>query len=580
MRDRELVQRIKDATDLVALLGQAVKLRKQGAAWVGLCPFHSERSPSFQVLSDRGFYHCFGCGKHGDAFTWIMEREGLTFPEAMEQLARSAGVELPQVRERSPAEVDLESKLRAALDAAQAFYEKKLEETTKSAEYLKRRGISESFLKEAGFGFAPEAWEVLVNHLRNLGFSYDLIEQAGLASRSERGSLIDFLRNRLTIPIHDARGRLIAFGGRAFGEDKPKYLNTRETVLFNKGQILFGFHRAKGHLRDGALVVEGYFDVLQLHQEGIHAAVAPLGTALTEGHLQQLARFTKRMVLCFDGDAAGQRAMEKALRLALPLGFDVRLLVLPLEEDPDTWCLKLGAQAFKELVGNAPDWTSFIIDRALDGKDFRRTTDRMEALRDLAEFLVHLPSTPERRELFASLAHQLQIPLQELDRAIKSRMTPLAGREPELVKAPAKVEVDDLLKPLLRLCREAVIRVRLAECPPAWWESLTGAPLLQAVLDADGIEDHIPGVALAQLRYIEAAWATKDEAESVAGTVFLKLEIAYVEREIQAINRQMQEPAVKADPTALRRLEVRAAELLTRTRHLSREKNNFTRRMF
>jgi DNA primase len=580
MRDRELVQRIKDATDLVALLGQSVKLRKQGAAWVGLCPFHSERSPSFQVLQDRGFYHCFGCGKHGDAFTWVMEREGLTFPEAMEQLARAAGVELPKVRERSPAEVDLESKLRATLDAAQAFYEKKLQETTKAADYLRRRGISEGFLKEAGFGFAPDAWEQLVNHLRQQGFSHDLIEQAGLASRSERGSLIDFLRNRLTIPIHDARGRLIAFGGRAFGDDKPKYLNTRETALFNKSQVLFGFHRAKGQLRDGALVVEGYFDVLQLHQEGIHAAVAPLGTALTEGHLQQLQRFTKRLVLCFDGDAAGQRAMEKALRLALPMGFDVRLLVLPLEEDPDTWCLKLGAQAFKELVGNAPDWTSFIIDRALDGKDFRRTTDRMEALRDLAEFLVHLPSTPERRELFASLAHQLQIPLQELDRAIKARLQPAASLEAAPVTPAAKVEADDLLKPLLRLCRDGAVRARLAECPPAWWESLTGAPLLQAILDADGAEDHIPGEALAQLRYIEASWATKDEAESVAGSVFLKLEIAYVEREIQAVNRQMQEPAVKADPASLRRLEVRAAELLSRSRHLIREKNSLTRRMF
>jgi DNA primase len=262
------------------------------------------------------------------------------------------------------------------------------------------------------------------------------------------------------------------------------------------------------------------------------------------------------------------------------MGFDVRLLVLPLEEDPDTWCLKLGAQAFKELVGNAPDWTSFIIDRALDGKDFRRTTDRMEALRDLAEFLVHLPSTPARRELFASLAHQLQIPLQELDRAIKSRLAPSIDRGPELAVAPAKVDVDDLLKPLLRLCWEAGIRTQLAECPPAWWESLTGAPLLQAVLDADGIEDHIPGEVLAQLRFIEAAWATKEDAESVAGTLFLKLEIAYVEREIQAVNRQMQEPAVKADPTALRRLEVRAAELLGRARHLNREKNNLTRRMF
>ncbi|HWQ08215.1 MAG TPA: DNA primase, partial [Holophaga sp.] len=547
-------------------------------AWVGLCPFHSERTPSFQVLADRGFYHCFGCGKHGDAFAWLMEREGLTFPEALEQLARAAGIDLPKVRERSPAEVDHESRLRTALEAAQAFYTKKLGETAKAADYLRGRGMAEAFCGEAGFGYAPDAWEALVNHLRSLGFSHELIEQTGLASRSERGSLVDFLRNRLTIPIHDARGRLIAFGGRAFGDEKPKYMNTRETALFSKGQVLFGFHRAKGQLRDGALVVEGYFDVLQLHQEGIHGAVAPLGTALTEGHLQQIGRFTKRLILCFDGDAAGQRAMEKALRLALPAGFDVRLLVLPLEEDPDTWCMKLGAQAFRELVGNAPDWTSFIIDRALEGKDFRRTTDRMEALRSLAEFLVHLPSTPERRELFASLAHQLQIPLQELDRAVQARATPRA--EPVPVQAPVAAEVDGLLRPLLHLCRDTGIRAQVAQCPPAWWESLKGAPLLQALLDADGDDGLLPEEVLAQLRYLEAAWAAKDDSEFPPETVFLKLEIAYVERELQAVTRRMQDPAVKADPAALRRLEVRAAELWSRERHLSRVKNQSTRNRF
>ncbi len=577
MRDRELVQRVKDATDLVGLVGQAVKLRKQGAAWVGLCPFHSERSPSFQVLADRGFYHCFGCGKHGDAFAWVMEREGLMFPEALEQLARAAGVELPRVRERPAAELDLEARIRNAMDSAQAFYERKLRESSRPMQYLKERGISEAFLAEAGFGFAPESWEALVGHLRGLGFSPELIEQTGLASRSERGSLVDFLRNRITIPIHDARGRLIAFGGRALGTDKPKYMNTRETLLFNKGQVLFGFHRAKGQLRDGALVVEGYFDVLQLHQEGIRAAVAPLGTALTEGHLKQLERFTKRIVLCFDGDAAGQKAMEKALRLALPKGFDVRLLVLPLEEDPDTWCLKLGAEAFRELVRNAPDWTSFIINRGLEGKDFRRTTDRLEALRDLAEFLVHLPNTPERRELFASLAHQLQVPLPELDRVIQARAVP-EGEVDLNFTAPVQEEVDDLLKPMMRLCRDATVRERLHEVSPAWWETLAGAPLFQVLLDADGDEDQIPEGALAQIRYLEAAWATKDDSETVPDKVLLKLEIAYVEREIQAVNRQMQDPAVKADTASLRRLEVRAAELLHRTKHLNRAKTGLARR--
>jgi len=572
MGDRGLVQRVKAATDLVALVGQAVKLRKQGSAWVGLCPFHSERSPSFQVVGDRGFYHCFGCAKHGDAFTWLQERDGLSFPEALEQLARQAGIELPKQRERSAAEMDLEERLRATLDTAQLYFQAQLRDSAKAKDYLKNRGISEAFGQEAGFGFAPEGWENLIGYLRRAGFSTELIEQAGLAARSERGTLIDFLRNRLTIPIHDARGRLIAFGGRAFGDDKPKYLNTRETQLFSKGSVLFGFNRAKGGFKDGALVVEGYFDVLQLHQEGVNQAVAPLGTALTENHLQMIVRFTKRLVLCFDGDAAGIRAMEKALKLALPAGFDVRLLLLPLGEDPDTWCLKLGAEAFRELIRNAPDWTSFVINRALSGKDVRRIPDRMAALRELAEFLGFLPNTPERRELFASLAHQLQIPLTEFDHAVRSRAAS-AAQAVELTPSMGE-DVDDLLRPFLVLCKDAEVRQRVEELPAAWWESLTGAPLLQCLLDAEGNDALIPEGALAALRHAQASWAPKDEAELAPDSAVQKLEGAYVQREIQALNRQIQDPATMADPFTQRQVESKLAELLSRKSKLQKQQRS------
>ncbi|HJW44323.1 MAG TPA: DNA primase, partial [Geothrix sp.] len=503
MRDREIVERVRDATDLLALVGQAVKLRKQGSAFVGLCPFHAERSPSFQVVPNRGFYHCFGCGKHGDAFAWLMEREGMTFPEALEQLARAAGIDLPQRRERPAAEVDLETRLRAALEAAQAFYERQLERHEGARAYLRQRGYEGPFVAEAGFGMAPDGWDPLVTHLRGLNFSGELLEQAGLASRSERGTQIDFLRNRLTIPIHDARGRLVAFGGRVMGEGQPKYLNTRDTVLFHKGETLFGFHRAKGAMKEGALVVEGYFDVLQLHQHGIHQAVAPLGTALTEDHLKALGRFTRRVILCFDGDAAGRRAMEKSLRLALPLGFEVRLLELPQGEDPDTWCLKLGGEAFQDLLRTAPDWTAFMIDRAMEGKDLRRISDRMGAFKDLLDFLPYLPRTTESRDLFASLAHQLQVPLQELDRAVRGRQGPAA--ETELAPtgvAPLPV-MDDLIRSLLLLSTAGHWR-RVQELPLAWWEGLDGAPLLQALLDVDGDPARLPEGALAAVRHLEA----------------------------------------------------------------------------
>ncbi len=567
--DRELVARVRDATDLVALVGQVVQLRKQGGAWVGRCPFHTEKTPSFQVVPDRGFYHCFGCGKNGDALSWLQEREGLTFNEALEQLARAAGIDLPRHRPRSSAEIDLETRLRSALDAAQSFYQRRLQETSLARNYLDQRGIAPNFIQEAGFGYAPEGHDGLLAHLRNQGFSSDLLEQAGLVGRNERGNLFDFLRHRLTIPIHDARGRLLAFGGRAFGDGKPKYLNTRETSLFDKGSVLFGFHRAKGHMRDGALVVEGYFDVLQLHQEGVHQAVAPMGTALTEAHLNLIGRFTKRLVLCFDGDAAGLRAMEKGLRMALPAGFDVRLLMLPSGEDPDTWCLKVGSEGFKDLVRTAPDWTNFVINRALEGKDFLRIPDRMGALRELAEFLVHLPSTPERRELFASLAHQLQIPLVEFDLALKHR-TVAPAPEVAMPSTPVTVEVDELLKPLLIAANDPAVRSRLAALPSAWWDGLDGCPLVQAVLDADGDLHSLPEPVLAQIRSIEATWAPHNEAEKVPERAFQKLEMAYVLRELQTLGRQVMDPAVASSADLLRHLEQRQAELLKRKSQLTR----------
>lgn len=565
--DRELVNRVKDATDLLTLVGQAVKLRKAGAAWSGLCPFHSERSPSFQVVPDKGFYHCFGCGKHGDAFSWVMEREGLNFPEALELLARQAGIELPKFRERPKEELDQEARLRAALDAAQAFYEQQLMGDSAARRYLREnRGISDAFAQEAGFGVAPEGWDKLITSLRSKGFSSELLEQAGLASRSERGNTIDFLRHRLTLPIQDARGRIVGFGGRAFGDEKPKYLNTRETALFKKGETLFGFHRAKGVMRDGALVVEGYFDVLQLHQQGIHSAVAPLGTALTEEHLKQIGRFTKKLVLCFDGDAAGRRAMDKSLRMALPSGFEVRLLELPQGEDPDTWCLRIGAEAFKDLLRRAPDWTAFVVQRALEGKDTRRIADRMDAFRDLSEFLPYLPQTPENREVLVSLAHQLQLPQAEVFRSWKK-----PRGEEAVPMVAAQQPLEEGVRRLILLARNGHLPA-VGMIPSAWWEGLAGAPILQALLDAEGDEDALPQGALARIRALEADLSRRDLVE---GTLDLDkartdLEAEFVQREVQALQRKLQDPALAGDLPLAQRLESRLAELLARKSELSR----------
>lgn len=569
MTDRELVARVKDATDLLTLVGQAVKLKKAGAAWTGLCPFHSERSPSFQVVPDKGFYHCFGCGKHGDAFSWVMEREGLSFPEALDMLARQAGIALPKMRERPQEEIDQETRIRGVLDAAQAWFEQQLLGHREARTYLREsRGIADEFASQAGFGVAPDGWDGLTQHLRGKGVSHELMEQAGLTSRTQAtGRTIDFLRNRLTLPIQDARGRIIAFGGRDLGKDGPKYLNTRETALFKKGETLFGFHRAKGVMRDGALVVEGYFDVLQLHQQGIHSAVAPMGTALTEEHLKLIGRFTKRLVLCFDGDAAGQRAMDKSLRLALPAGFEVRLLELPQGEDPDTWCLRVGAEGFRDLLRRSPDWTAFVTQRALEGKDTRRIADRMEAFRDLSEFLPFLPHSPENREVLVSLAHQLQLPHEEFFRVWRSGQRESREEAPP----PPRRAMDDGVRRLVLLARNGELTF-VAGLPPAWWENLDGAPVLQALLDAEGDEDALPGGALGEIRALEAALSRRDLVEGLVDPEKTRsdLESEYVQREVQALQRRLQDPALAADPDLLRRLESRLMDLLRRKSELSR----------
>ena len=569
MKDRELVNRVKDATDLLALVGQAVKLKKAGASWTGLCPFHAERSPSFQVVPEKGFFHCFGCGKHGDAFSWLMEREGMTFPEALETLARHAGIEMPKQRERSSEEVDAETRLRSALDAAQAFFERELERHGAGRAYLKDRGITEAFGREAGFGVAPDAWDRLIEHLKGLGFSGELLEQAGLVSRTERGTLIDFLRDRLTLPIHDARGRIVAFAGRAWGDSKPKYMNTRETALFKKGETLFGFHRAKGQMRDGALIVEGYFDVLQLHQQGIHAAVAPMGTSLTEEHLKQIGRFTRRLILCFDGDAAGRRAMDRTLRMALPHGFEIRLLELPQGEDPDTWCLRMGAEAFRDLLRQAADWTSFVINRSMDGKDMRSIRDRMEAFKDLSEFIPYLPRTAENREVMVSLAHQLQLPMQEVERVWK-RGGAAAPAEPELAAVPANLVLDEQIRALVLLVR-AGHAPEVATWPSAWWEGLSGAPILQALLDSEGDDELLPPEVLQIARALEADLSRRDAPDAMANpeATRLKLENAYVMRELQALQRQLADPRTQGEPGMSSRLEGRMAELLVRKSRLA-----------
>src|SRR6185437_10125059 len=352
----ELRQRVS----LAEIVGRRVKLIRRGREFTGLCPFHNEKTPSFSVVEEKGFYHCFGCGAHGDVIGFTMQTENLSFLEAVEQLARRAGLDVPQETHEERERAAREATLQGAVDAACAFFEKTLQgpEGRAARAYLEGRGLDDATIRRFRLGFAPESRDKLK---RALGGSIpeSLLLEAGLLRKPEGGGdSYDYFRNRVIFPIGDRRGRSIAFGGRVMDDGQPKYLNSPETPLFQKGRNLYGWALARvaAAKDESAIVVEGYTDVIALHRAGFTTAVAPLGTALTEAQIEELWRMAPEPVLCFDGDSAGQRAASRALARALPIlkpGLSLRFAILPPSEDPDSLILHHGPPAMRELLDRA-----------------------------------------------------------------------------------------------------------------------------------------------------------------------------------------------------------------------------------
>lgn len=342
---------------LASIVGKRVRLIRRGREHTGLCPFHKEKTPSFTVNEDKGFYHCFGCGKHGSAFDFVMETEGLSFPEAVERLAQEAGMELPARDPEARARDDSRGALLPALAAACALFERTLRmpEGRQALEYLRGRGLTDETIAQFRLGYAPDRRDGLKAALLREGFTEDRLVEAGLLIRPDEGSPYDRFRGRVMFPIQDRRGQVIAFGGRVLGEGEPKYLNSPETPLFHKGFTLYALSQATGPARTAGeiVVVEGYMDVIALHQAGIRNAVAPLGTALTEDQIRLLWRIAPEPILSFDGDAAGSRAALRAVVRALPLlkpGYSLRFAFLPAGEDPDSIVRRQGADAVRKIL--------------------------------------------------------------------------------------------------------------------------------------------------------------------------------------------------------------------------------------
>jgi DNA primase len=393
--------------DVVNVVGARVNLKRAGSNYKGLCPFHDEKTPSFTVSPDKGFYHCFGCGAHGTAIGFLMEHDNLSFPEAVEALAEMLGLTVPV--ERDAAKGDENEGLLAVLTEADQIFRRALRETPAAVDYLKRRGIDGATAGRFGIGFAPDAWDTLLKELGGSAARIDALIRAGLVIQNEQGRRYDRFRNRITFPIRDPKGRVIGFGGRVLDASEPKYLNSPETPVFHKGLALYGLFEARRHpgRAPRIVVVEGYLDVISLAQFGIEPAVATLGTATTAEHIRRLTRLTDQLVFCFDGDRAGRAAAWRALEIALPFGggkVELKFLLLPEGEDPDSFVRSRGADAFSALLDDAAPLSRFLVDELRSEMDTQTADGRARLVAAAQPLLARLPDGLYRRFLLSDLA--------------------------------------------------------------------------------------------------------------------------------------------------------------------------------
>lgn len=407
----EVVRRVRDAIDIVDVASDLTTLKRHGRKYLGLCPFHKEKSPSFNVDPDLGLYHCFGCGAGGDAIKLHMEHTGDDFPGAMEALARRYGIALPS-GPSAPGAASEQRNVDEILEAAQSFFRHHLERSDFARGYLDRRKISVELRQTFGLGYAPDDWQALLDSLQQRFRPQDLVS-AGLVGKSERtGRLYDRFRQRLMFPIHSASGRLVGFGGRALGDDKAKYINTAETRAFRKGELLYGLHQAKRAIRDGgrAYLAEGYFDVLALVSAGAPAAVAAMGTALTPEQGRLLARFCDEVTLVYDGDEAGAKAARRSLPILLGAGLTVKRAPIPAGHDPDSIRLEEGPEAVLETLAEADDGVWLEIAHLLPSSMDSDPRQRNDAVEPIQSLLASIRSPLLRRDYAITAAQRLGVP--------------------------------------------------------------------------------------------------------------------------------------------------------------------------
>ncbi|GAB6100277.1 DNA primase [Halanaerocella petrolearia] len=423
----DLIEKVRYSNDLVEIVNEYTKLKEKGNSYMGLCPFHNEKTPSFNVNADRQLYYCFGCGVGGNIFNFIMEIEGFDFVETVEYLADKANIDLPK-KESSPQDRKRRNQRQQIFEIhklATRFYQYLLSESDigqKGYQYLKGRGFTEEIIKEFKLGFAPDRWEQLYKFLRKKGYSDKVLAKSGLViSRNKSTGYYDRFRNRVVFTICNHRGQPIGFGGRVLdSDDKPKYLNSPETPIFDKSRNLYGLNLAKKSIRasEEAIIVEGYTDVITAYQYGIRNVVASLGTSLTKEQAKLLHRYAEKVYIAYDADTAGAKATLRGLDILKQEGLAVEVVKLPANQDPDGFIKEEGSQVFERLIDQAQPLVQFKIDSVLDNMNFEVIDDKVAAVKKILPILVQIPDDIERDEYSKIVAEKLNINLQVLKREI------------------------------------------------------------------------------------------------------------------------------------------------------------------
>lgn len=553
-------ERVKQQADIVRVIGEYVRLKKSGQNFTGLCPFHGEKTPSFAVHPVKQIFHCFGCGKGGDVFTFVMEMEKCPFPEAVRVVAEKCGIPIPQARERSPEERK-ENQQRAALlemhREAQSFFQKQLETTAEgraARAYLEDRGLDEEAITRFGIGYAPAGGDVLFRFLKQK-YADKLLNDSGLVSRAEGGRVFDRFRRRITFPIANEAGKIVAFGCRALGDDQPKYLNSPETPIYSKSNLLYHLDRAKEGIRrqDFAILVEGYMDAIAVARAGISNVVATCGTSLAEPQIKLLGRFTKRVIVNYDPDVAGQAATERSLTLLLENDFEVRVLALPAlgdkKADPDLFIREKGAEAYSKALKESSPYVDYLIDRARK-MDLTSGEGKLRALNFLLPYVQKIPNRILRSEWATRISQQLRIEEPVLRAALSKAAAERRSEvktKPELLGKPAKPIERRLIRMLVEaegFRRELAQRLQQTRL----YQGLETEKIFAAVIVAALSEEPVPATEVSalleerdrrlffEILFEEAHEGTWEEAESCLEALRarqVEQQLAQVQREIE-----------------------------------------------